>query len=159
MFYLRKLVHIWQIRLLKTIFATLDEQWNDNRTRWTSCSHLPALFWQKHSHLPSLCLPCNHHHQDHFKTIFTIWSFFISSNGKVSREKGGGQLSSDSDQARYPKLDSKRSWQWRIIFIPATIWNFLNVILTHDWKWKLCESAEICLGKFVKSHQLNFGGF
>ena len=55
---------------------------NENRTRWTSCSHLPALFWQKHLRLPSLCPPCNHHHEDHFITIFTIWFFFISSNGK-----------------------------------------------------------------------------
>ena len=59
------------------------------------------------------------------------------------------------------KWNSKYLWKWRIAFMPATIWQILNVKLMHDRKRKLCESAEICLGKFVKSHlrELIFGGF
>ena len=41
MFYLRKLVHIWQIRLLKTIFATLDEQCGGDRRNRSL--HPPAV--------------------------------------------------------------------------------------------------------------------
>ena len=44
MFYLRKLVHIWQIRLLKTIFATLDEQWRGGKyNTWSARRGGPGL--------------------------------------------------------------------------------------------------------------------
>ena len=48
-------------------------------TQLTSCSHLPALSWQKHSHLPSLCLPCNHHCQQlNILTLIIINAKMIS---------------------------------------------------------------------------------
>ena len=55
----------------------------------------------------------------------------------------------------------KKPLNWRVILIPATVWQILNMKLMNDRKRKSSKSAETCLEKFVKSHQVNliFGGF
>ena len=52
-----------------------------------------------------------------------------------------------------PKIRLGNSWNWQIILVPATVWQFLNI-----WcpKRTSREFAESCLEKFVKSHQVNF---
>ena len=57
-----------------------------------------------------------------------------------------------------PKMRLKKnSWYRWIILVPATVWQILNV----NRKRKLCEFAETCMEKLVKSPWANlcFGGF
>ena len=55
-----------------------------------------------------------------------------------------------------PKFRLKNSWNWRIILVPATIWQVLNLTCTE---WPETEASSICRNlheKFVKSlHDVN----
>ena len=42
--------------------------------------------------------------------------------------------------------------------MPLTVWQILNMSKSNDLKKKLCEAAETCLEKFVKSRELILGG-
>ena len=60
------------------------------------------------------------------------------------------------------KKSDKNSWNWSIIITPSALGKLWNMKWRMKWlKWKSCESTEMFLKSFVKSHlgELISGGF
>ena len=98
----------------------------------------------------------------------STWRWCMRSSARSRRRSWGAQKGLSAMPHSWAKSQKtskngifKKPLNWRVILIPATVWQILNMKLMNDRKRKSSKSAETCLEKFVKSHQVNliFGGF
>ena len=81
--------------------------------------------------------------------------------GLLALEGGGAQKGLSAMPHSWAKIAKNlkksnfiNSLNWRVILIPATVWYILNMKLMNDRKRKSSISAETCLKKFLKTHQI-----
>ena len=108
-----------------------------------------------------LCLPEQHQvvllvHDD------GAWGVLLALEGGGA-QKGLSAMPHSWAKSQKPSKNEifKKSLNERVISIPATVWQILNVKLMNDRKRKSSKSVETCSEKLVKSPWVNliFGGF
>ena len=85
-----------------------------------------------------------------------FWWRFIHRSAVLASAPDRRRRTVGANCKNLPKIASeKKSWNWLVILVPATVWQILNIkCVWNDGKRKLRESFETCLEKFVKSHQV-----
>ena len=60
-----------------------------------------------------------------------------------------------SNGKNQPKIRCKNSWHWLVILMFTTVWQIFAGRKQNEQAGKLCQNAENCFIKLIKSNQLN----